>query len=376
MLRRYVLRSTREGILLVMSATTTTPALEKYLLLRIMNVAGFIVFRASGTLMMSTKCTRQELLVFGWTRQHKHKYQLVPNGVIKLFQLYSKNIVLWDIEPLQFHNRIIDNRWDNASHILDGPTFNVEGVQFQLTMEYRESLEIARFYLKLEKSSLLKNTLSVDVSIDAKNNLYFQQESPALHFDVAEHKYKHKIFESYNFTLDDCSPISYQFTVHIVDIKYHTMKIKSQWKWKLSLKDLRTFNQATDGINYENNNIKLLLYPNNGDGLAGLGAEITWLPVGIMELKIQYNLRIKAKGSGIDDLDIDVDGKENLNNFGRWLYQWPNSLQFPHAVYWEFCVKMEMEIVEVHSDSIHDLYSNVEESLWREYGFINESSVP
>ena len=68
------------------------------------------------------------------------------------------------------------------------------------------------------------------------------------------------------------------------------------------------------------------MYPGNGSQEAALDAEIITLPSGVSGLKIKCNLRIKAKGKGIKNLDINIKGERNLNEYESLLYQWRDEL--------------------------------------------------
>eukprot|EP01084_Bolivina_argentea_P319384 553967_1 len=131
---------------------------------------------------MSTRSSRNNLLVFGYVREETAQICAIPIPLIKLFEAFHDNTVTWKI-PIT-----------DKSYSTSGPEFKFEGIELQL-MARRQGWNWApqiSFWIKINEHSLPLNLSTFDIYVLINGEIFNNNET--------EYKKEHQLhFNGNNF---------------------------------------------------------------------------------------------------------------------------------------------------------------------------------
>ena len=325
--------------------------------------------------MMSSKSTRKQLLIYGWARENVGSE--VPSEVMEVCESYSLDKIQWTLQELHKMKQLSWNRTHN------GPSMNVEGIKFELTVFSKEDPwkyghKLSYFSLNVDKSSVLKSTLNFNVLVRVKGNIFTnnpeienEQVEQPLFFNIGVNNMEQEIFSTPEIFSNKFKKIDLDFMIEITEIKHHKMNIYSSLKWDLNKGDIQKFNKSERYIYHKVGNWRVVLLDENG--YKELKIKPISLPSGVVRLKCDYNLKINGKkwltadrNRTVKEVVFETKGKEkNFNQYGVSVYEWP--FCYAAELYTECEIIVEMTVVE-----IYDMYAEeiIDESKWSDYGFV------
>ena len=322
--------------------------------------------------------TRRELIIYGWSRRYTSQQQSIPHDIISMFEMYSSHHIKWNIDSSDFGRDVISD--------ITGPNTKIEGIQFQLSGHFENFLGFSTFEckLKINPASLIRSTLRLTVQTALKANIANKQKCKnisKLDFDFTstrssenyKKEYSNEIFlhqyPDQMESVQDSNDIDLEFSAEVVNITYFKMNIIKSIEWTLSESEIRRFNKRNKSpCNIWHITDNWIFILTQAIPAEALFVSMNHFPLGVVELKIEYHLKIEAKGSG-EDIHIEVNGKVNLTRPCA-MHELSQHDSLPDVRYTQICILIEVSIVEIICDYGGDVGRKLlDKSLWSDYGY-------
>eukprot|EP01084_Bolivina_argentea_P319383 553966_1 len=181
---------------------------------------------------MSTRSSRNNLLVFGYVREETAQICAIPIPLIKLFEAFHDNTVSWKI-PTSF-------KYYNST----GPQLKLQGIELQL-MANRTAFwnrQHISFWIKINPHSLPLNLSTFDIYVLINGEIFNNNETEykkenQLHFINNGNSFELTCSDNINicpWIIKNKTDMTTRFCVEIFDIKYLKMNTYCVFNWTLS----------------------------------------------------------------------------------------------------------------------------------------------
>ena len=244
---------------------------------------------------------------------------------------------------------------------------NVDGIKFQIILEYKYFYTYLK--LKLIRSSLPKNVLTIAVGVNVTANIWSDWRQPKkkeILYDVYQDTDEQDIvsMRDDHDAKDRIDEIELEFGIEISKIKYFYMNIHSNMKWNLNLNELKKMNESVERIAHKIRGWSVEIFIDDTNGKRKLRVNPDTFPLNIIQLTIEYNVVINGReSSSKNDINIRMNGTKNISKYGYNLCDLTKDVCFD-----SYCVTLDMKITKIICRGCVGVY--LEEAIWSKYGFV------
>ena len=300
---------------------------------------------------LMTTSNRKELLVHGWIRENHD----LPIELNKIIESFSRDVIEWLVEGKRFEDFFYPtNHSDEQATI--SKILAVEGIEMKLVGDPNRYVDRflfggycdVLFSLKIDRSSLLKDTQSLKIEVQIEGNIdnnkyganQYGLNHYELYYDLTEcdgHICDMFGIGARQDIYNEYDKFDIKFYIEIKEIKYHKMQIQQQLKWELNADDINIINEGSLDLKKNTDDWSLQIRSTTLGVFRKLMLRPLTLPALINLITVEYNLEISCDGKNIIKTQ---NVSEKMNKYGKTIYGWAQKA-------FEFTAKYEIVLISI-----------------------------